>query len=121
MGLFDLFGGGSKTVVQQAASNTTNVEVGVGIENIIDMTGIVRVLEWLGLKQTELQEQQVQATTQGTMTAQQLLASMQETASKELKQKQQVIDVVVPWFKALAAAGITALIVFAWKKWKGRK
>lgn len=121
MSLFgSLFGGGGTTVQQQAANNT-NVDVGVTIENIMDMTGITKVLEWFGVRQVEIQQQQIASAEQGSMNAQELLDYLKMTQAEQIKQKQQVIDGVLPWAKGVAAAAMLALGVYAYRKWKGKK
>lgn len=125
MGLFSsignaiggLVGGGGTKVNQQAANNTT-VDVGVDIQNVIDMSGIQKVMEWLGLKQVEFQDKQLELTEQGTMTIQQLLTSMQETEKKEAEQTQQVIDNVLLWVNRIGLAVVLVLGVWIWRKWK---
>ncbi|GEM_PF-2328916 len=47
--LSGLFGGGSKTVVEQSSSNTTNVDVTNQIANIIDVTAFAEAIKSMGL------------------------------------------------------------------------
>lgn len=56
MGLFDfvgdLFGGGSKTSVSQAASNKTNIDLTANIANVIDVTALSEAVEAVGASVT---------------------------------------------------------------------
>lgn len=126
MGLFSaigsLFGGGgSSTSVSQQAANNTQIDVGVDIQNVLDMTPIAAVLEWLGFKQVEVQEAQLAAAKQGSMNAQELLDYMKQAQTQQLEQNKRVIDGVLPWMQGVAAAATLALGMYAYRKWKGRR
>lgn len=112
MGLFGGLFGGTK-VSQQAANNTT-VEVGVSVENVVDMTGIEKVLEWLGLVQQESTEANTVAAAKN---ATDLITALKESQALQQEQQKALIEKAVPWGKALIAAAILFLIVktFNWK------
>lgn len=116
MGLFSgLFGGGGTKVNQQAA-NTTNVAVDVGIA--MDMGPIAAIMEWLGLKQVEYQDKNLALTEASNKSINNLFAALKANEDKELEQKQQVIDGVLPWVNRLGMAAIVAIAIWIWKKWK---
>lgn len=43
--LSGILGGGSKTTVKQTSTNTTNVDIGIGVENLIDLSSLSDALK----------------------------------------------------------------------------
>ena len=127
MGLFSgivnsIFGGGGGTSVQQQAANTTQVDVGVTIQNVMDLTGITSVLEWLGLKDAENSKRQTEAiqaaSAQSTTDIQALIAAINGQQDKQLNQQKAMINNVLPYVQGVAVAAILALGVFTYSKWR---
>lgn len=109
MGLFSSLFGGSKTTVTQAASNTTNTEVSIDLQNIIDLSGIERVLEYLGIQNNE--------NTQAIVASNYLHAMVQEQkAAAEQQQQAAILNKITPWAKWLAAAALLYLGVATYRK-----
>lgn len=111
MGLLGSIFGGTK--VNQQAANTTNVDVGVEVENIIDMSGIEKVLEWLGIVQKESTEASTQAAAKN---ATDLITALKESQALQQAQQQAIVEKAVPWVKALTISAIVYLLSKAFNR-----
>lgn len=118
MGLFGNLLGSSKSTVVQTATNTTNVDVGVELQNIIEMGGIEKVLQQLAVifsAQVDAQGASTQATLQGAVT---LADAFKGAAEQQSQQQQSLQEKVVPLARLIGYALVVWLGVKIWKEWK---
>lgn len=128
MGLFSFVGGllgGGGTNVQQQAANTSETNVDVSIQNVLDVGPIAAVLEWLGLKEAEQAQLDREAAAaqavQGSKDAQSVIAAIEAANQVQVEQNQKIINAVAPWLKGMAVAAMGLMGVLILKNWKGVK
>jgi hypothetical protein len=120
MGLFSFLGLGGGTEVQQQAVNNNTTEVGVTVQNNIDVSWLQSLLTDLGAQQQQSALAQADATAlsaQSTLYGAAAIAGvLQDAAQAQLQQTQDVEKKVLPLVRIVALAAAAYFISRIFKR-----